>query len=68
MPKYKIGVTEGLTNLLTYITTNKKVVMYKDLVQYSIDYDCFIDLYMNLNLIDRLVIEHNKIVINAVKK
>lgn len=68
MAHYKIGVTEGLTNLLTYITTNNKVVMYKDLLQYSIDYDCFIDLYMNLNLIDRLLIEHNKTIINAVKK
>ena len=45
--KYKLGYTEGLNNLVTYITTSMNYVTYKDLLQYSVDYECFIDLYMN---------------------
>lgn len=58
--RYKIGFTEGLNNICTYIQTSDKYVFYSDVLQYSIDYDCFVDLYMNLNIIDRLIIEKNK--------
>lgn len=66
--KYKIGYTEGLNNIVTYITTSMTFVTYKDLLQYCVDYDCFIDLYMNLNLVDRLMIERNKTLLNGKKK
>lgn len=66
--KYKIGYSEGLNNLVTYINTSMNYVTYKDLLQFSVDYDCFIDFYMNLNLLDRLIIEKNKKLLNENKK
>jgi len=67
MKSYKVGVTEGLTTLLNYVNTNPHIVYYQDLVQFAIDYDCFIDLYMNLQIFDRLVLEHNKNLLSKTK-
>ncbi len=67
MKSYKVGVTEGLTTLLNYVNTNPHIVYYQDLVQFAIDYDCFIDLYMNLQIFDRLVLEHNKKLLSKTK-
>lgn len=67
MKKYKLGYTEGLNNLVTYINTSKQYVTYKDLLQYSVDFECFIDFYMNLNLLDRLIIEKNKLLFQEKK-
>lgn len=67
MKKYKLGYTEGLNNLVTYINTSKQYVTYKDLLQYSVDFECFIDFYMNLNLLDRLIIEKNKLLLQEKK-
>lgn len=67
MKKYKLGYTEGLNNLVTYINTSKQYVTYKELLQYSVDFECFIDFYMNLNLLDRLIIEKNKLLLQEKK-
>lgn len=67
MKSYKVGVTEGFSTLLNYVNTNPHIVYYQDIIQFSIDYDCFIDLYMNLQIFDRLIIEHNKKVLSKAK-
>lgn len=67
MKKYKIGFTEGLNNLCTFIQTSPRPITYQELMQFSIDYDCFIDFYMNLNILDRLMLERNKKLLNEKK-
>ena len=60
MKRYKIGYTEGLNDLITFIQTSDKTVTYSALTEYARDYDIYTDLYMNLNLIDRIMLERNK--------
>lgn len=60
MKKYKIGYTEGLNSLITYILTSEKEVSWSDLVQFSVDYQCYVDLYMNLNVVEKVLNEKNK--------
>lgn len=58
--KYKIGVNENLTSIITYINTSPKIVLMKDLIQFVIDYDMFIEFYMNYNWLSDMISEHNK--------
>lgn len=61
MPKkYKIGYTEGLNSLITYIQTSEKEVCWSDLIQFAVDYQVYIDLYMNLNVVEKVLNEKNR--------
>ena len=57
--KYKLGYSEGLDSILTYIKTSEKYVTWVELIQFSVDYQIYVDLYMNLNIIDRVMYEKN---------
>lgn len=57
--KYKLGYSEGLDSLITYIKTSEKYITWVELIQFSVDYDIYVDLYMNLNIIDRVMYEKN---------
>lgn len=58
--RYKVGYTEDLNSIVNYINTSEKRVLIKDLIQFCVDYDLYIELYMNFPIIDSLVTEHNK--------
>lgn len=58
--KYKIGYTEDLNSIINYINTSEKKVVLKDLIQFCVDYDLFIELYMNYPMIHDLILEHNQ--------
>lgn len=66
--KIKIEVSEGLTSILNYITSAESFVLWSELVQYCIDYDLYKDLYIHLNVVDKLVNEHNRIKVNEYNK
>lgn len=68
MKKYKIGVNENLTSIFTYINSNPNYIVWSELIQYCIDYDLYIEFYMNFNVIEALLNEHNRIVVAKKKQ
>lgn len=58
--KYKVGYTEDLNSIVNYINTSSVKVALKDLLQFCVDYDMFIELYMNYPMIRDLMTEHNQ--------
>lgn len=58
--KYKVGYTEDLNSIINYINTSEKSVYLSDLIQFCVDYELFIELYMNYPIIHDLINEHNK--------
>lgn len=63
MKKYKVGMNEDLIAILTYINTAPALVLWQDLIQHCIDYDLYIELYMNIEIITKLLEQHNTIVV-----
>lgn len=59
--KYKVGYTEDLNSIINYIKTSEKKVILADLIQFCVDYELFIELYMNYPIIHDLIDEHNKL-------
>lgn len=57
--KYKVGYTEDLNSIITYIKTADKRVTLADVVQFCADYQVYIELYMNYPIIKDLISEHN---------
>lgn len=55
----KIKVNENLTSLFNYIREYDGIVTWRDIVQYSLDYRLYQELYVNNMIIDRLINEHN---------
>lgn len=55
----KIRVNENLTSLFNYIREYDGIVTWFDLIQYSLDYKLYQELYVNNMIIDRLINEHN---------
>lgn len=63
MKKYKVGMNEDLIAILTYINTAPGIVLWQDLIQHCIDYDLYIELYMNIEIITKLLEQHNAMVV-----
>lgn len=63
MKKYKVGMNEDLIAILTYINTAPGIVLWQDLIQHCIDYDLYIELYMNIEIITKLLEQHNEMVV-----
>lgn len=63
MKKVKIGVNENLTSLFTYISSNPKYIMWSDILQFAIDYDLYVEFYVNLSILEKLIIEHNQMIV-----
>lgn len=66
--RYKIGYTENLNTLVNYINTSPKYILWKDFLQFAVDYDLYIELYMNLNVLEKLLNERNAIILKEVQK
>lgn len=60
--RYKVGYTEDLNSIVTYIKTSDKQVTITDLLQFCVDYEYYIELYMNYPMIRDLIVEHNKLI------
>lgn len=56
-------MNEDLISIFTFINTSPKYVLWSELLQHCIDYDLYIELYMNIDVIGKLLEEHNKIVV-----
>lgn len=63
MKRYKVGMNEDLIAILTYINTAPGIVLWQDLIQHCIDYDLYIELYMNVEIISKLLEQHNEMVV-----
>ena len=63
MKRYKVGINEDLISIFTYINTSPQYVLWSELLQHCIDYELYIELYMNIDIVSKLVDEHNKIVV-----
>lgn len=68
MKKVKIGVNENLTSLFTYISSNPKYILWADILQFAIDYDLYIEFYVNLSILEKLIDEHNRMILAKQKK
>ena len=61
MPKkYRIGYTQEVNDIVTYVNTCPTKVVLKDLIQHCVDYEMYNELYMNYPIIHDLIIEHNE--------
>lgn len=67
MKSYKIGYSENLNTLVTYINTSPKYIFWFEFLQFAVDYDCFVEFYMNLPLLEKLKDERNAILIKKSK-
>lgn len=59
MFKTKVTPNDSLIHIFDYINNSTDIVTWKDLIQMSIDYECYRELYLNHIIINRLVEEHN---------
>lgn len=57
--RYKVGFNEDLNSILNYIWTSDKPIFLKDLIQFCVDYDYFVQLYMNYPMIRDCINEKN---------
>lgn len=55
----KVKVNENLTSIINYINDSETTVSWSELVQYSIDYRMYQELYINQAIIQKLMDEHN---------
>lgn len=55
----KVKVNENLTSIINYINDTEKTVSWFEIVQYSIDYRMYQELYINQAIIQKLMDEHN---------
>lgn len=60
MFKKKVEPNDSLIHIFDYINNNPDRITWKELIQMSIDYDCYRELYLNHIIINHLVGEHNE--------
>lgn len=63
--KSKIEVNENLSSIFNYINDYEKVIDYKDLLQYCIDYGLYKEFYLNYPIINRLIEFHDSQVLSG---
>lgn len=67
--KVKIEVNDNLTSIFNYIYSYDGYINWHELIQYCIDYQLYLEFYLNFEIIKTLVNEHNLITNNLkVKK
>ena len=64
--RYKVGYTEDLNSIINYVKTSDKYVTIADVIQFCVDYELFIELYMNYPIIHDLINEQNQLL--AIRK
>lgn len=66
--KVKIEINDNLHTLLNYIGSALEPISFNDLVQFSIDFECYKEFYINLEILDKLRIEKNAEVEERMRK
>lgn len=59
MFKKRVEPNDSLIHIFDYINNNPDILTWKELIQMSIDYDCYRELYLNHVIINHLLEEHN---------
>lgn len=59
MSKFKIQINDNWNMIFNYINSSTEKIIWKDLVQFCIDYDCYKEFYLNINIWKILVEEKN---------
>lgn len=57
--KVKIEINDNLKTLLNYVESALEPISFYDLVQFSIDFECYKEFYINMEILDKLRIEKN---------
>lgn len=58
--KIKNKQNDGFYTIINFIESSSDYISYFDLLQHSLDYDCYKEYYINYHIFKDLVIEHNK--------
>lgn len=58
MFKKKVSVNDNLISIFDYIN-NSKILSFKELLQFILDYDLYKEYYLNQHIVHRLLDEHN---------
>ena len=66
--KMKIEINDNFNMIMNYINSQLKPVVWKELIQYCIDYDLYMEFYINLNVWKILIEEKNKEFVVEVQK
>lgn len=56
----KVKFNQKLLSIFNYIDTCENPISFDDIVSWSIDMDCYTELYVNYHIIEKLRIEHNE--------
>lgn len=66
--KLKIEVNDNLTSIFNFIQDSREIITFHDLVQFCIDFECYKELYLNQDIIYKLLVERNDIIENEILK
>lgn len=55
----KIKFNQKLLSIFNYIDTCEYPVSFSELVDWSVDMDCYKELFVNMHIIEKLRLEHN---------
>lgn len=58
--KVKIEINDNFIMIMNYINSAQEVISYKELLQFCIDYQLYMELYLNLKVFEKLIEEKNK--------
>lgn len=58
--KLRIEVNDNLTSIFNYINDSQELISFHDLVQFCIDFECYKELYLNQDIIYKLLNEKNE--------
>lgn len=59
MAKFKIQINDNWNMIYNYINSSTVKVSWFELVQFCVDYDCYKEFYLNINIWKLLVEERN---------
>lgn len=57
--KMKIQINDNFNSIYNYIISSQELVTYKGLIQFCMDYQCYQEFYINLNVWKLLIDEQN---------
>ena len=58
MKKLRVEVNDNLRSIFNYINSAIDDISFNDILQFAIDYDCYKEFYLNLDIIFKLYEEH----------
>lgn len=59
MSRKKVKINENLTSLFNFINDSEKLISWKELVQFALDYDMYEELYLNSHILQKLIDDHD---------